>query len=135
MKISDLDKYKHDTIGKFPILKGFIEGFEEQDYAHEENAVIFQAVHEVLIKMVTTSKKMMEGPLKQGASLNISNGKVDLALKKLDLPEVSVRYKLSQGRMDYFYYQSENSGDHLLNIEKLRLVLPITQVCHPTGEL
>lgn len=135
MKISDLEKYKHDTIGKFPILKGFIEGFEEHDFAHEDNAVIFQAVHEVLLKMVTTSKKMIEGPLKQGASLTILNGEANLALKKLDLAEVSVRYKLLNGRMDYFYYQSENTGDHLLNIEKLKLVLPITQICHPTGEV
>jgi len=135
MKISDLEKYKHDTIGKFPMLKGFIEGFEEQDYTHEDNAVIFQAVHEVLIKMVTTSKKMMEGPLKQGASLTVSTAEVDLALKKMELAETNVRYKLSQGRMDYFYYQSENSGDHSLNIEKLKLVLPITQICHPTSEV
>jgi hypothetical protein len=135
MRISDLEKYKHDTIGKFPILKGFIDGFEEHDFAHEDNAVIFQAVHEVLIKMVTTSKKMMEGPLKQGASLTVCNGEADLALKRLDLPEVSVRYKLTQGRMDYFYYPHENSGDHSLNIEKLKLVLPIIQVCHPKGEV
>lgn len=135
MKITDLEKYKHDTIGKFPMLRGLIETFEEHDYTQEDNAIIFQAIHEVLVKMVTTSKNLMEGPLKQGTTLTVLNDEVDPNLKKLELADVNVRYKLSNKKMDYYYFQSENSESLALNIEKLKLVLPITQIIYPSSEV
>jgi hypothetical protein len=48
--------YKHDIVGKFRDISTAINSLDEKTYNDPENLEIFQAVHEVLVKMVNTSE-------------------------------------------------------------------------------
>jgi hypothetical protein len=49
--------YKHDIVGKFRDISTAINSLDENTYSDPENLEIFEAVHEVLEKMVVTSRQ------------------------------------------------------------------------------
>lgn len=60
MKFSELQKYKHDTIGKFQTLKSLIETLNEENLKCEESLEILEAADEVFSIMAKTSKEFLE---------------------------------------------------------------------------
>lgn len=53
-------KYKHDTIGQFRDLKFAIESLNEEDFKNSQKIEIFEAIHEVIERMMNTSKVTLE---------------------------------------------------------------------------
>ncbi len=53
-------KYKHDILGQFRDLKDAIESLEANDFQGTDKIEVFEAVHEVLLKMVKTSGATIE---------------------------------------------------------------------------
>ena len=49
-------KYKHDIIGQFRDINAAVASFEASDFEGPKKLEVFHAVHEVLLKMVDTSK-------------------------------------------------------------------------------
>lgn len=53
-------KYKHDIVGQFRDLNQAIGALEANDFEGSGKLEIFQAVHELLVRMVSTSQMTME---------------------------------------------------------------------------
>ena len=60
MKFTDLQKYKHDTIGKFQTLKDLVESLSEDNFTSEESYEILEAADEAYQEMSKASKLMLE---------------------------------------------------------------------------
>lgn len=60
MKFTDLQKYKHDTIGKFQILSELLGDITEENMRSDESVEILKAADEVFINMAQSSKKFLE---------------------------------------------------------------------------
>ena len=60
MKFSDLQKYKHDTIGKFSMLKELIESIDEENLKTSESKEILEAADEVFQKMKMASEELLK---------------------------------------------------------------------------
>lgn len=120
--------YKHDISGKFKDISTAIAGMNEDAFNDPENNEIFHAVHEVLLKMVKTSRNTMLENLKQEIVLLVSDEAPDLTVPKLQIEGVTVRYEMKDERMEYFYFVEENSGDAKSNIAKIVCVLPVKSI-------
>ncbi|AUN98091.1 hypothetical protein DOM21_10820 [Bacteriovorax stolpii] len=59
MKFTDFQKYKHDTIGKFAILKEMIESLEEGDLKTKDSQEILEAANEAFEKMLASSQEFL----------------------------------------------------------------------------
>lgn len=60
MKFTDLQKYKHDTIGKFQILAELLEDITEENMKSAESLEILKAADEVFSNMSESSKKFLK---------------------------------------------------------------------------
>lgn len=60
MKFTDLQKYKHDTIGKFQILAELLEDITEENMKSAESLEILKAADEVFANMSESSKKFLK---------------------------------------------------------------------------
>lgn len=60
MKFTDLQKYKHDTIGKFQILAELLGDISEENLSSQESLEILKAADEVFSNMSASSKKLLE---------------------------------------------------------------------------
>lgn len=60
MKFTDLQKYKHDTLGKFQILAELLRDITEENMKSAESLEILKAADEVFINMAQSSKKFLE---------------------------------------------------------------------------
>ena len=60
MKFTDLQKYKHDTIGKFQTLKDLVESLSEESLNSEDTYEILEAADHAYQEMVKASKLMLE---------------------------------------------------------------------------
>ena len=60
MKFSDLQKYKHDTIGKFVMLKELIESIDDDNIQSPESKEILEAADEVFQKMKKASEELLK---------------------------------------------------------------------------
>ena len=108
--------YKHDISGKFRDISTVLSSMDEEVFDDPANNEIFHAVHELLLKMVKTSRNTMLENLKQEIVLVVSDKEPELSLAKLQLEGVTVRYELQADSMKYYYFQNENDGDPNINI-------------------
>lgn len=60
MKFSDLQKYKHDTIGKFQSIKELLESIDESNLKSEDSIEILMAADEAFEKMNQASKTLLQ---------------------------------------------------------------------------
>ncbi len=60
MKFSDLQKYKHDTVGKFAMLKELIESIDDDNIHSPESKEILEAADEVFQKMKKASEELLK---------------------------------------------------------------------------
>lgn len=59
MNLTELQKYKHDTVGKFNILKELIEQISEDNLTDIDSKEIIEAANEVFISMAKSSQKFL----------------------------------------------------------------------------
>jgi hypothetical protein len=116
--------YRHDILGKFKDISLVINSFDEDSFSDPEKYEMFHAIHEVIIKMVKTSRNTIAQQLRQEIRLNVSDHQPDLNLPKIQIEGVTVRYSGDSSKMQYFYYKSENKGDFDLNLVILKSFLP-----------
>ena len=117
--------YKHDISGKFKDISSAISSMDESAFNDPENNEIFHAVHEVLLKMVKTSRNTMLENLKQEIVLVVSDKEPELSLPKLQIEGVTVRYEMKNEKMEYYVFLTENSGNPVFLLGKIHSVLPI----------
>ena len=120
--------YKHDISGKFKDIGTAIANMDESAFNDAGNNEIFHAVHEVLLKMVKTSRNTILENLKQEIVLVVSDKEPDLSLSKLQIEGVTVRYEMKDECMKYIYAKSENQGSVEVGIKVLKTFLPIKTV-------
>lgn len=60
MKFSDLQKYKHDTVGKFQSIKELLESIDENNLKSEDSIEILMAADEAFEKMNLASKALLQ---------------------------------------------------------------------------
>jgi hypothetical protein len=131
MKMSSIEvirNYKHDIAGKFKDISTVLNALNETSFDDLDNNEIFHAVHEVILKMVMTSRETMVENLNQDIVLIVYDKEPDLSLSKLQIQGVSVRYEIKRERVNYYYSRIENAGSVEVDCEMLKLVLPIKSI-------
>ena len=93
--------YKHDISGKLKDISTAVATMDESAFNDPENNEIFHAVHEIILKMVKTSRNMMLENLKQDILLVVSDKEPDLEMPKLQIEGVTVRYELNSAEVKY----------------------------------
>lgn len=120
--------YKHDISGKFRDITAAISLMDESVFHDTENNEIFHAVHEVLLKMVKTSRNTMIENLKQEIILIVSSEEPDLSLQKLQIEGVTLRYSMKEDEVFYYIFKAENEGDSEVLVSIARTFLPIKKI-------
>jgi hypothetical protein len=120
--------YKHDISGKFKDISTAINSLDENSFNDPEAYEIFHAVHEVILKMVKTSRNTMASHLNQQVLLVVSDGAPDTTLPKLQVEGVTVRYGGDSSALRYVYSKMENQGSMDVHIGVLKTLLPINSV-------
>lgn len=59
MNLTELQKYKHDTLGKFNVLKELIEQINEENISSQDSKEILEAADEVFTTMAKSSQKLI----------------------------------------------------------------------------
>ena len=122
---STMRNYKHDITGKFKDITTALNAMGDDAFEDPENNEIFHAIHEVLLKMVKTSRNTLLENLKQEIVLVVSDQEPDTSLPKLQIEGVVVRYEMKNGDMRYLYSSKENSDDLKQNLAKISCLMPI----------
>ena len=127
--------YKHDISGKFKDIGTAIASMDETAFNDATNNEIFHAVHEVLLKMVKTSRNTMLENLKQEMVLVVSDKEADLSLSKLQIEGVTVRYEIKNDLVKYYLYLSENVGNPIFLFGKIHSALPVKEIVLDSTDL
>ncbi len=125
---STMRNYKHDITGKFKDITTALNAMGDDAFEDPENNEIFHAIHEVLLKMVKTSRNTLLENLKQEIVLVVSDQEPDTSLPKLQIEGVVVRYEMKDGDMRYLYSSKENSDDLKQNLAKISCLMPVENI-------
>ena len=128
MNSTNLRNYKHDIAGKFKDISTALASLDEKSFDDPKNNEIFHAVHEVLLKMVKTSRNTMIENLKQEMVLVVSDQEPDTSLPKLQIEGVTVRYEMNAQEVRYLCFKNENDGDVVVNTGIICAFLPVKRV-------
>ena len=120
--------YKHDIAGKFKDISMAISTLDENSFNDPEAHEIFHAVHEVILKMVKTSRNTIANSLNQEITLIVTDAEPDLDLPKIQVDGVMVRYCGDNSSLRYVYSKVENKGSVEVHIEVLKALLPIKAI-------
>ena len=126
--------YKHDITGKFKDISAAIASMDENAFNDSSNNEIFHAIHDVLLKMVKTSRNTMIENLNQEITLIVSDQEADLNLSKLQIEGVTVRYEMKNENMKYYYFQDENKGEAKEHLATILSLLPVRSVLNEMKE-
>lgn len=120
--------YKHDIAGKFKDISSALSALDEHSFENSESHEIFHAVHEVILKMVKTSRNTILNHLSQDNLLIVTDAAPDLSLPKLQIEGVVVRYSGQDGTVTYFYSRQENENNEEVKLQAIKSLLPINQI-------
>ena len=120
--------YKHDIAGKFKDISSALSALDEHSFENPESHEIFHAVHEVILKMVKTSRNTILNHLSQDNLLIVTDAAPDLSLPKLQIEGVVVRYSGQDGTVTYFYSRQENENNEEVKLQAIKSLLPINQI-------
>jgi hypothetical protein len=123
-----LRNYKHDIAGKFKDISMAISELDESSFSDPEAQEIFHAVHEVILKMVKTSKRTIANSLNQEITLVVTDVEPNLDLPKLQLEGIVVRYENKGSLLRYLYSKLENHGPVETHLEVLKTLLPFKSI-------
>jgi hypothetical protein len=121
---STMRNYKHDITGKFKDITTALNAMGDDAFDDPENNEIFHAIHEVLLKMVKTSRNTILENSKQEIVLVVSDQEPDTSLPKLQIEGVVVRYEMKNRGMSYYLFLNENPGNYLSLLAKVHSALP-----------
>lgn len=120
--------YKHDITGKFKDISMAINTLDENSFTDLQDHEIFHAVHEVILKMVKTSRNTIANLLNQEMTLVVTDIEPRLDLPKLQIEGIVVRYESNGPDLMYIYSKSENLGSVDAHIHVLKTLLPFKLV-------
>ena len=120
--------YKHDIAGKFKDISSALSALDEHSFENPETHEIFHAVHEVILKMVKTSRNTILNHLSQDNLLIVTDAAPDVSLPKLQIEGVVVRYSGHEGTVTYFYSRQENEKNEEVKLQAIKSLLPINQI-------
>ena len=123
---NSLRNYKHDITGKFKDISTALHSMDESSFTDPDNNQVFFAVHEVLLKMIKTSRNTMKENLKQDMILVVSDKSPNLDFQKLQIQGVTVRYEIHNDQASVYFFLSENTGNLIFHLGSVHAVLPIT---------
>lgn len=126
--INSMRNYKHDISGKFKDIVTALSPMSNEVFDDPEKYEIFHAVHEVLLKMVKTSRNTIQENLKQEMVLVISDKLPNLTQDKLQIEGVVVRYEVEDALVTYHLSLAENMGDPVFLLGKVHAVLPVKKI-------
>lgn len=124
--IEAICNYKHDIAGKFKDISTAISALDEKSFDDAENNEIFHAIHEVILKMVKTSRNTIAQKLYQEILLVVTNDNPDMNLPKLQIEGITVRFTGDNSTIKYVYSKPENE-ESLVDVHSgnLKTLLPI----------
>ncbi|MFA6023572.1 MAG: hypothetical protein WC781_05780 [Candidatus Pacearchaeota archaeon] len=125
---NSFNHYKHDICGKFNDISNAISLMDESVFNDQEKNETFHAIHEVLLRMVKTSRMTILDNLKQELVLIISDQTPNLKLSKLQIEGITVRYESLMNITNYYYFESENSGNIDSNTGIICALLPVKKI-------
>lgn len=126
--ISQLQNYKHDITGKFAGISSLVQKMDSSVFVDPGNCEIFHAIHEVLIKMVQTSRETILEELNQSMVLCISSNEVKIDLPQIQIKDLKLRWESAPEETTYYYFNRENSGPIGPNIDMIKTWLPIKTI-------
>lgn len=126
MNFTKLQSYKHDIVGKFPIIERLVSSFTEKSFGNNENDQAVMAIHESLLKMVFTSKKALENH-SLTCKLVISKRLPDLTLKKKNFGRCVFRLEENNSTQTYYYFLQENTLDISFALGTITALCPISE--------
>lgn len=121
--IEAIRNYKHDIIGKFNDIQLVVKDFTEHSFKDQESIELLLAVHETLIKMIHTSKSVVESQVPGEIVLRVSKESINEDMPVLMIGGVKIRCGLNE----YWYSLRENDEK---NIDLVKLLLPIHKVVY-----
>lgn len=122
--IEAIRNYKHDISGKFKDISMAINSLDENSFDDPQAHEIFHAIHEVILKMVKTSKKTIINNTNQEVDLIMTSDEPNIKLPKLQIDGITVRYLAKDSSIRYIYYYAENQGPVEMHIELLKILVP-----------
>lgn len=125
---NSLRNYKHDISGKFKDISSALSGMDEASFQDPANNEVFHAIHEVLLKMIKTSRNTIAENLNQSMTLVVTDGEANSELAKLQIQGVTVRYVLTADKVTYFLFLQENKGNPAFLLGKIYSVLPVKKI-------
>lgn len=128
MNSSDvMREYRHDIKGKFRNVSLAIDTLADDAFIDSSNNELFHAVHEVLVKMVRTSRKTIRSHLSMELVLYVTSEKVSENLPVLLLDNLSLRYELLPESITYFL-QYDEKKDFSFTLGKILALLPVKKI-------
>jgi hypothetical protein len=124
--ISEFEHYKHDIVGKFKTIEGLVATMDQHSFDRPEDCEIFYAVHEVLIKMVDSSRSILKSQIKAKKNLQITKDFQE-TLPQLKIAGLLIRYKINPtGGILYIYSTAENTLPPEKALVILECLLPMS---------
>jgi hypothetical protein len=124
--LTELQNYKHDIPGKLKTISAIINRMDENFLSEKSSHETLLAIHEVLLKMVFTSRDFIG--LASKAKLIVKNTKPQSDLQTLSIDNLIIRYEVQSSLMNFYYFMGDNKGEHQANLEKIISLLPITKI-------
>lgn len=126
----DFRNYKHDIVGKFKDISTAINSLDDCAFDDSENNEIFHAIHEVILKMVKTSRNTILENVKQELVLIITDQIPDVSFSKLQIEGAVIRYEMKKDVMNYYLFLKENNAEIPQVVAKVMALLPIKNIVH-----
>lgn len=122
-----LRNYRHDISGKFRDITMAIKLLDENSFNHQEGMEIFHAIHEVILKMLKTSRDTIRKNSNQKIDFIVEDSSPDLSLPRMVIEDLVVRLQTNGTDLRYIFYKMENKSHTSQNIEILKALLPLNQ--------
>lgn len=125
---NSLNHYKHDITGKFKDITSVVSLFDVSTLQDAKNLELFHAVHEVLLKMVQTSRQTILESMGESIELIITDREVRVELPQVVIQGLTLRYLLDSKGLSYFLYLPENPQDLFFTFGKVSALIPFKSV-------
>lgn len=123
-----LVQYKHDVIGKFKEITSVISPLDDFKECPTEYFELFSIVHELLIKMIATSRMTISEVFSQKARLEVVD-EVPKKLKKVSVGDLDLFIDKSSSGLTYYYLVNDGEYKNIIfSLGKLVALLPTNKI-------
>ncbi|MGE3607941.1 MAG: hypothetical protein AB7I27_00035 [Bacteriovoracaceae bacterium] len=124
--------YKHDIPGKFKDITLAVSSMSAEGFDNKEYDEVLMAIHEVLLKMLSTSQKTIKECTKAKVSLQLVS-KLPLSTTPIEVFGIKINYQNSNNEIIYFLEDSSEIEVLKSRISLLRAILPIQSIIDEKG--